>query len=396
MHESKNSWAERRMALVRAVRRGLSFRQVARRFRVGLATVHRWVQRAGRARLDRVEWINRPPLARQTRRTPRTMEEHVLSLRHELKSSDLGQFGAVAIHRALQQEGLDPLPCVRTIGRILERGGALDGRHRIRRPPPPRGWYLPEVAARHAELDSFDIIEGLVIKGGTGVEVLNGISLHGGLALSCPTPTMTAKTAVEMIVAHWRECGLPHYAQFDNDTVFQGAHHYPDTMGRVARLCLSLQVVPVFVPPRETGFQAMIENYNGWWQAKVWARFEHHSLAELQEHSTRFVAAGRRSRAQRIEAAPKRRPFPECWSLDLKQPPQGRLIYLRRTTETGYVNFLGHTIFVDGAWPHRLVRIEVDLGSETMAFYALRRREPNLQPLLCSVPYRFPVRAFQG
>ncbi len=233
----------------------------------------------------------------------------MLSLRQQLKRSDLGQFGAVAIHRALHQEGLDPLPCVRTLGRILERSGVLDGRHRVRRPPPPRGWYLPQVAARHAELDSFDIVEGLVIKGGTAVEVLNGVSLHGGLALSCPRPTLTAKIAVEMIVAHWRECGLPHYAQFDNDTVFQGAHQFPDTMGRVARLCLSLEVMPVFVPPRETGFQAMIENYNGWWQAKVWARFEHHSLAELQERSARFVAASRRSRAQRIRGCPAAPPF---------------------------------------------------------------------------------------
>ncbi len=156
----------------------------------------------------------------------------MLSLRQQLKTSDLGQFGAVAIHRALQQESLDSLPCVRTIGRILERSGVLDGRHRVRRPPPPRGWYLPDVAARHAELDSFDIVEGLVIKGGAAVEVLNGVSLHGGLTLSCPRPTLTAKIAVEMIVAHWRECGLPHYAQFDNDTVFQGAHQFPDTMGK--------------------------------------------------------------------------------------------------------------------------------------------------------------------
>jgi hypothetical protein len=51
------------------------------------------------------------------------------------------------------------------------------------------------------------------------------------------------------LVAHGRELGLPAYAQFDNDTVFQGAHQYPDTIGRVARLCLSLHVVPMFAPP---------------------------------------------------------------------------------------------------------------------------------------------------
>lgn len=37
-------------------------------------------------------------------------------------------------------------------------------------------------------------------------------------------------------------------------------------------------MVPVFVPPRETGFQATIEGFNGLWRAKVWARFQHASL----------------------------------------------------------------------------------------------------------------------
>jgi len=39
------------------------------------------------------------------------------------------------------------------------------------------------------------------------------------------------------------------------------------------RTCLRLDVTPVFAPPRESGFQAAIENFNGRWQAKVWARF---------------------------------------------------------------------------------------------------------------------------
>jgi hypothetical protein len=43
--------------------------------------------------------------------------------------------------------------------------GALDGQRRVRRLPPPRGWYLPEVAQDRAELDSFDIIEGLALHG---------------------------------------------------------------------------------------------------------------------------------------------------------------------------------------------------------------------------------------
>lgn len=389
--------AKRRKAMVAAVRRGVSLRNVARGFRVGVATVYLWVQRAGQKRLDRVDWTDRSHLAHKTSRTSPELEGGVLTLRRDLaQTSDLGQFGARAIHQVLREQGIGPLPSVRTIGRILQRRGALDSRRRVRRPPPPTGWYLPEVAAGRAELDSFDIIEGLVIKGGTQVEALNGVSLHGGLTVSWPLAGVTAKIAAEMILEHWRQFGLPGYAQFDNDTIFQGAHQFADTIGRVTRLCLSLHVVPVFVPPRETGFQAMIENYNGWWQAKVWARFQHQSLAELQECSARYVAASRRSRVQRIEAAPGRTPFPKDWSLNLQAPPQGQIIYLRRTNDQGYVNLLGHSFPVDSQWPNRLVRAEVNLDAELISLYALRRREPTSQPLLARAAYRLPHRRFKG
>jgi hypothetical protein len=287
---------------------------------------------------------------------------------------------------------------VRTIGRILLRRGALDGRRRVRRPPPPPGWHLPDAAAREAELDSFDIVEGLVIRGGkgrrpAGVEVLNGVSLHGGLVGSWPGAGVTAKGVVDSLVEHWRRFGLPAYAQFDNDRIFAGAHARPDTFGRVVRLCMSLGVTPVFAPPRETGFQAQVENYNGRWQAKVWARFEHDSLASVLDRSGRFVAAARVRSAPRTEAAPPRRPFPRNWVMDL-QTLRGKVIFLRRTDASGRASLLGHTFDADRDWPNRLVRAEVDLDRRRVRFYALRRREPSWQPLLRTHRYRPPTRRF--
>jgi hypothetical protein len=293
---------------------------------------------------------------------------------------------------------------VRTIGRILLRRGALDGRQRVRRPPPPPGWYLPDVAAGKAELDSFDIVEGLVIRssgGGTtgkrppvGIEVLNGVSLHGGLVASWPhAGTVTAKSTMAALLEHWRAFGLPAYVQFDNDRIFAGAHARADTFGRVIRLCLSLGVTPVFAPPRETGFQAAVENYNGRWQAKVWARFTHDALASVTRRSDRFVAAARLRSAARIEAAPPRRPFPKGWALDL-QTLRGRVIFLRRSDASGRVSLLGHTFDVDQNWANRLVRAEVDLDEKRIRFHALRRREPSWQPLLKTHRYQPPTWAF--
>src|SRR5512144_1242459 len=352
--------------MVAAVRRGRSHHDVAREFHVSPSTVHHWVHHAHGQRLDRVDWSDRSRLPRTIQRTQATIEDLVLEVRRHLQTtSDLGFHGAAVIRQALQVRGIEMPPSVRTINRILRRRGALDAQHRVRRPPPPPGWYLPQVAARRHELDSFDIVEGLVIKGGPHVEVLNGVSLHGGLVASWPVQaSVTAKLVVDCLVEHWREFGLPGYAQFDNDTIFQGTHAHPDAVGRVSRLCLGLGVVPVFVPPREPGFQAAIERYNGFWQGKVWSRFAHDDLSDLQDRSRRHVAALRRHRADRIESAPQRRAFPKRWRLDLQARLKGRMVYLRRTDATGAVEVLGRSFEVDRQWAHRLVRAEVDMDSD--------------------------------
>jgi hypothetical protein len=378
--------------MVAAVRRGQSLRAVAGRFRVGVATVAYWVQRAKGQRLDRVDWSDRSCAPHQTRRTETSLEDLVLKARSALAQGDLGALGADAIRQTLLDQNVAKVPSVRTINRILNRRGALDGRQRTRRPPPPTGWYLAAVAAAQAELDSIDIIEGLVIQDGPQVEVLNGVSLHGGLVVSWPVVSpVTAALTVQSLTAHWRAVGLPGYAQFDNDMIFHGSHRYPDALGRVLRLW----VVPVLVPPRETGFQAMIESYNGWWQAKVWSRFQHADLEDLQGHSQKYVAALRRQRAARIEAAPERRPFPENWKLNLKKRPKGLLVYLRRSNGFSAVTLLGQTGPLGQVWPNRLVRCEVDLTKDKIRFFTLRRKEPTSQPQILEVGYRLPTRGVQ-
>ena len=225
--------------------------------------MQRWVGRATGQRLDRVAFSGLPRGGRRTgNSTDPKVEDLILQLRRQLKEeSDLGDCGAVIIREKLVEQKVEPVPSIRTIGRILARRGVLDGQRRRRLPPPPRGWYLPSLAQGKVEMDCWDAVEGLVIQGGLDVEVLNVISLHGGLVGSWPGSGVTAKGVVAYMLEHWRACGVPGFAQFDNDTIFQGAHQYPDTFGRVTRLCLQLGVTPVFSAPRETGFQAAIESY---------------------------------------------------------------------------------------------------------------------------------------
>ncbi|MDZ4287381.1 MAG: hypothetical protein U0984_05455 [Prosthecobacter sp.] len=342
--------------------------------------------------MDQVDWTNHSPgCAQGANRTSKALEQAILKARAELRVSDLGEWGAQAIHghlRATLGSLKVTVPSVRTIGRVLLRHGVLDGKQRTRRPPPPPGWYLPLLAAHKAELDSFDIVEGLALEGGIEVEVFNGMSLHGGLVASWPQGRFTSQKVMDSLIEHWQKNGLPHYVQFDNAPLFQGAITYADTLGYVVRLCLQLGVPPVFAPPRETGFQAAIESYNARWQAKVWQRFTHPNMTALCQRSDAYVRACQLKAAQRIaKARGLRRAFPARFKVDLKTPLQGTVILLRRSDEKGRVTVLGRLYKIRGNWQHRLVRVEINFTAKELHFYALRRAASTSQPLLKSQTY---------
>ena len=382
--------------MVAAARRGQAQRAVARRFGIGLGHLQYWLARTRGQRLDRVDWSNQSNAPRaHGRQTKTSVQRRVLALRRELRQSDLGFVGAQAIQDALRTECPHRrLPSLRTIGRILKRHGALDAVRRVRRSAPPAGWYLPEVAAGTAELDAFDVIEDLPLEGGPRLDVLTTRALWGSVCGAWISAAMRARWLCERLETHWRAHGCPAYAQFDNDSRFQGTHTHPDVLGQVIRFCLLLGVTPVFAPAREHGPQNLNESFNHLWQQKVWHRFHHASALAFQARSDRFVAAYQRRRAAREDRAPRRRAFPKRWTLDLHQRPRGMVIYLRRTDEFGAIRVLGHRLEVDAQWVHRLVRAEVDLEAQQIRCYRLRRRAPDEQPLVRTIKYVFPEKQF--
>lgn len=379
--------------MIQAVRAGMSLRQTAQRFGVSKTTVSYWVERSRGKRLDRLDLSNSRPGRAWNRTTP-ALEQRILNLRHTLRhTSVLGEYGAQAIQDALA--AAESPPSLATINRVLRRHGLLDQGRRQRRAAPPKGWYLPTVSAAQSELDSFDLIEELKIAAGPLVWILTATSVHGALPGAWIMDKPSAKGTLACLLERWAHAGLPAYAQFDNGTVFQGAHHYPDTVGRVSRLCLALGVVPVFAPPQEPGFQNAIEGFNALWQAKVWQRHRCTDIAQLKALSDRYIIARCARNLSRLESAPLRRCLPEDFELDLRAKLSGMMIFLRRTDEAGRARLLGRTFAVSEHWINRLVRCEVDFTHEHIRFYALRRRDPDHHPLLAEVAYQFPNKPFK-
>jgi transposase len=371
--------------MVSLVRSGKSMRAVAAKFHVDVSTVSFWVRRAEGRRLDRVDFSDHKS-GRAWNRTAFDVEQRIAALRSELRESVLGEYGARAIKAALHAERPGNEPSEASINRALSRLGLQDGVRRIRRPAPPKGWYLPSVVTGQAELDCFDFIADLKIADGPLVDVLTAKSLHGSLTDAWAMHRSTEGT-MPLLLARWQHDGRPAYAQFDNDNVFQGAHHRAHVVGRISRMCLQLEVIPVFVPPLEHGMQNAIESFNGLWQAKVWQRYHMASIAELQARSDRYIAAHRVRTQALAEAAPRRRAMPKHFEFNPHAPLRRHIIFIRRTDEAGHVYLLGQRFAVSPKWLHRLVRCEVDFDHHGIRCFALRRRAPAEQPLLTTIPY---------
>ena len=383
--------------MVQAVRSGESLRGVARAFGVSMGTVAAWVERASGQRIDRVVFTDRKP-GRAWNRTPPEVEQFILIARSRLReSSVLGEYGPDAIGLALSEEpAIAQVPSRATIHRVLERLGALDGTHRRRRPAPPKGWYLPDLARGQAEFDSFDFIEDLKIARGPLLSVLTGTSLHGALPDAWILERPSAKATLEALDRTLAGAGVAHLRPV--------RQRYDLPGGTSVRRCHRPRQPPVFGfeshsrvrPPREPGFQNAIEGFNALWQSKVWQRHHCPDVASLVALSQRYIAAYRAKTAPKRESAPHRHVFPKRFALDLNVPLQGTMIFVRRSDDKGNVHLLGTAYPVDRRWLHRLVRCEVDFTHHRIRFFALRRRDPDRHPLLRESPYHRPNKPFQG
>jgi hypothetical protein len=157
---------------------------MARRFGVGLGHLQYWLARTRGPKLDRVDWADQSNASRQQGRQIHVRRQRrVLAWRRELRPGELGFIGAQAIREALLSERpKGQRPSRRTLGRMLKAHGALDAVRRVRRTAPPAGWYLPDVAARDAELEAFAVIEDLPLEAGPRRDVFTTRALWGRCA----------------------------------------------------------------------------------------------------------------------------------------------------------------------------------------------------------------------
>jgi hypothetical protein len=151
------------------------------------------------------------------------------------------------------------------------------------------------------------------------VEVLNGISLPGGLVASRPEGPITAQRAAEALLEHGR-FGLPPTLSSITTRAFKGHPLHRSGPSSVPEPDRSLRFLLRRARP---GFKRPWRISTAAGSPRSGRPSLHDSLAALQLQSARYVAAYRQRATPRMEGSPARRPFPSSWQADLQLRGKG-------------------------------------------------------------------------
>jgi putative transposase len=201
-------------------------------------------------------------------RIPPELERAILSIRRRLQAraspaTRYSLIGAAAIRAELKALGIRPLPCERTIERVLQRNGLTAPRVRLA-PLLPRQEYPGPQARASNELHEVDLVGPIYLKGRSHrYYIWVGKDAFDGAVCLRLAGSRRMDEVLGFLGECWKDLGRPEQVQFDNARELAGWGPAAWTLSRVIRLCLRFGVSPVFIPKGEPQFNGSVENFNG-------------------------------------------------------------------------------------------------------------------------------------
>jgi transposase InsO family protein len=317
-------------------------------------------------------------------RIPPELERAILSIRRRLQAhatpaTRYSLTGATAIRAELKALGTHPLPCDRTIERVLERNGLTAPRVRLA-PLLPRQEYPGPQARASNELHEVDLVGPVYLRGsGHRYYIWVGKDAFDGAVCLRLAFSRRMDEVLWFLGQCWKDLGIPAQAQFDNARELAGWGPAARRLSRVIRLCLRFGVGPVFIPAGEPQCNGSVENFNGWFQEPLFDRHFRRpgdlrrELARLQEAvNTQHVhpRLGGQTPAQHRRGL-RLRKLPESFVVPTGRLPlaEGRVTFLRRVSVTGTVTVLSQTFRVGKRYRDLYLRLVVDTGRGYLTAY---------------------------
>lgn len=321
---------------------------------------------------------------RVARQTPPHIERAILSVRRRREAratpqTRYDQIGAAAIREELRTLGLTPLPSVRTIARILKRAGRTNPSLRLARPLAQSDYPGPQ-AQDSNQVHQIDVVGPRYLKGdktryyflvckdvfdqAVHLELVKGRSMDGILTF---------------LIHAWQHLGLPGIAQFDNGREFCGFGYPARHLSRVIRLCLRLEIEPVFIPPASPQRNGSVENFNGWFQPVLLKR-TYRRPGDLRRQLRLLMTTvneqhvhpklGYKTPVQ-FRRTKRLRVLPANFSLDGQKMPicDGKVTFIRLVSAEGNINILEQRFKVGKRLKFKYVKATLYTRRRTLKVY---------------------------
>ncbi|HKB41423.1 MAG TPA: hypothetical protein VKD72_33665 [Gemmataceae bacterium] len=312
------------------------------------------------------------------------LERAILSVRRRLQAhatpgTRYCLIGAPAILAELRNLGVRPLPCERTVERVLGRNNLTAPRLRLA-PLLPRQEYPGPQARASNDLHEVDLVGPVYLQGRSHrYYIWVGKDAFDGAVCLRLAGSRRRDEVLWFLGECWKDRGIPEQVQFDNARELSGWGPAARTLSRVIRLCLRFGASPVFVPEGEPQFNGGVENFNGWFQEPLFdRRFRRpgdlrRELARLQEAvNTQHVhpRLGGKTPAQHRRGL-RLRKLPGSFVVPMERLPlaEGHVTFIRRVSVSGTVAVLSQTLRVGKRHRGLYLRLVVDTGRGTLTAY---------------------------
>ena len=317
-------------------------------------------------------------------RIPPELERTILSIRRRLQAhaspaTRYSLTGATAIRAELKALGIRPLPCERTIERVLQRHGLTAPRVRLA-PLLPRQQYPGPQARASNELHEVDLVGPIYLQGsGHRYYIWVGKDAFDGAVCLRLAGSRRMDEVLWFLGECRKDLGRPEQVQLDNARELAGWGPAARTLSRVIRLCLRYGVSPVFIPVGEPQFNGSVENFNGWFQEPLLQRKFHRpgdlrrELARLQEAVNAQhvhprlggLTPAQHRRKLRLQKLPASFKVPT----DRQPIAAGRVSFIRRVSTAGTVSILSQSFRVGKRHRGLYLRLVVDTGRGWLTAY---------------------------
>lgn len=345
--------------------------------------VYKWIERS---QSDDKEWYHSQ--SRRPHTSPNKIDNHleaeVVNSRIRLQKRDTPETrysfcGTVGIHQDLDKKGIENKPSLSSISRIIRRHGLVGSIPKSSNDKKKKIYY-PVTNARYPNyLHQLDIITPLYISGYGKVISVNRIDVFTSHANLNQFDAKNSENILTFIIEDWKQFGIPHYLQVDNEAAFRGGLYHPRSFGKLVRFCLNFGVQMIFIPYNEPWRNAHIESLNGRFQKLVWNNNRFLNLHEFRIESAKFRKQHNNYQSYRSKEFRNciQRPFtktflPENFLYDITQKlpiTTGNIHFIRQVNENGQITIFNEAFYVNKKYCFEYIWTVLNTREQSLSFY---------------------------